>query len=292
MDLLDDAALMALLREDAPHGDLTTRALGLEAVPARLVARARTALRVCGTEHAARLFTLAGGCGQVHVASGTDAAADALLFSAEGPAAALHLAWKTAQTLVERLSGIASATAAIVTALRDAGFELPLVTTRKTFPGTRAWCHAAVVAGGGSAHRLGLSETLLVFPEHAALLAPDELVKRLARLRAQNPEKRVVAEARTLAEARWLAASGVDVLQLERFTPEQLGECRAELRRRGLGPLLAPAGGVTVHNAVAFAQAGADLLVSSAPYLASPCDVAIALSAREPEAAPAHEEEP
>jgi molybdenum transport protein len=69
----------------------------------------------------------------------------------------------------------------------------------------------------------------------------------------------------------------VEVLQLERFSPDALAALRARLMAAGLTPLLAPAGGVTVANAVAYARAGADLLVSSAPYFAPPADVKVTI---------------
>ena len=72
-----------------------------------------------------------------------------------------------------------------------------------------------------------------------------------------------------------MARAGADMLQLERFDPPGLQKLRAMLAAAGLHPLLAPAGGVTVVNAVDYARAGADLLVSSAPYFAPPADIRV-----------------
>ena len=157
-------------------------------------------------------------------------------------------------------------------------FDLPLACTRKNFPGTRALVAKAVHAGGAISHRLGLSETLLVFPEHRLFVEKATLPEAFARLKLANPEKKLVAEAKDIEEALFLAGSGADVLQLERFTPEELAECRRVLKARALEALLAPAGGVTRQNAVAYAQAGADFLVSSAPYFAPPRDVEVRFS--------------
>jgi molybdenum transport protein len=68
------------------------------------------------------------------------------------------------------------------------------------------------------------------------------------------------------------------VLQLERFGPEALAALRLTLKENGFTPLLAPAGGVTADNALAYARAGADLLVSSAPYFAPPADVRVTIA--------------
>ena len=147
--------------------------------------------------------------------------------------------------------------------------------TRKGFPGTRVLAAKAVRAGGGVMHRLGLSESLLVFPEHRAFLLRDALPARLAALRAAQREKKLVVEVTSEDEALRMAALGAEVLQLERFTPDGLAALRQRLREAGWRPLLAPAGGVNIGNAVAFAAAGADFLVTSSPYLAAPADVKV-----------------
>ncbi|NRT58450.1 ModD protein [Sphaerotilus uruguayifluvii] len=272
---LHDEALRALLLEDAPHGDLTTRGLALGDEAATIRFEARGAMTVAGIEAAARMLQLCGVAVVRPVSSGEAVAAGAVLLDGQGPAAGVLLGWKSAQTLVEACSGIAGATAAIVRRLREAGFATPLACTRKSFPGTRWLAAEAVQAGGGVMHRLGLSETLLVFPEHRALLPPGMLAARLQALRQAQPEKRLVVETGDEEEALALARLGVDVLQLERFDPARLAALKARLHAEGLGSRLAPAGGVTLDNALAFAAAGADLLVSSAPYFAPPADVRV-----------------
>jgi molybdenum transport protein len=274
---VDDAQLAAWLREDAPFGDLTTASLLTSAHAATMRFAARRPMCVAATEEAARLVELAGGRARVLEASGSHVEAEALLLGAEGDAATLLMAWKVAQTLVEAASGIASATAAIVGALRAAGFEIPVACTRKNFPGTRAIAAKAVRAGGGVMHRLGLSETLLVFPEHRAFVAHEDLQAALARVRAAQPEKRLVVEVGDADEAVALARAGADVLQLERFAPAALAALRERLAREGLKAALAPAGGVTLANALDYARAGADLLVTSAPYIAPPADVKVTI---------------
>jgi len=275
---LNDEALCAMLDEDVPYGDLTTRSLGIGALSASMVMRARREMRVCGSEEAARLVELVGGKVLSFVASGTQVAEGAELLRVQGTVESLHLAWKTAQTLMEYLSGIASCAAGMLQAVRDAGFDLPLACTRKNFPGNRKLAVKAITAGGAVSHRLGLSETLLVFPDHRVFVDNAELPELFARIRKQAPEKKLVAEAGSLEDALWLAQCGAHVLQLERFSPAALSECRAALDAHNLSALLAPAGGVTLENAVAYARAGADFLVSSAPYFAPPRDVKVIFS--------------
>lgn len=274
---LSDDDLARLLREDAPHGDLTTHTLHLGDTQGRLTMAARQPMVVCGSEEAARLFTLHGAQVQLQAASGAHLLVDAPILSVHGRADTLLLVWKVAQTLIESASGIASEVARIVTGLRAAGLQPPLACTRKAFPGTRALAAKAVLSGGGILHRLGLSETLLLFPEHRLFLDahPDDIV---GRLRKAQPEKKLVVEVTDLEEALTFARAGAEVLQLERFTPEAVRQCKLTLHAAHLHPMLAVAGGVNAANAVAYAQAGADLLVSSAPYHAAPRDVEVRLS--------------
>lgn len=272
---LSDTALQALLDEDVPCGDLTTVGLRIGDEPARLTMYARQGMWVCGTEEAARMFSLCGASVSVSAASGSHVAGSEALMCASGRAAALHRAWKTAQTLIEWLSGLASSAAEIRQSLRAGGFDLPLACTRKNMPGSRALAAKAVRAGGAVAHRLGLSETLLVFAEHRLFVDKAALPARFAELRRQHPEKKLVAEASDWGEALWLAECGADVLQLERFSPSALAECKAALGARGRCLLIAPAGGVTLSNALDYARAGADFLISSVPYFAAPRDVSV-----------------
>lgn len=270
MPALDDHELGALLRDDAPCGDLTTENLGMGAAAARLDFSARTPMVVCGAEEAARLFALAGARVIWRVDSGTALDAGARMLVAEGTAAQLHRAWKTAQTLVEWASGISSAASAIVA---QAG-GVAVACTRKNVPGTKALSVKAVKAGGAVMHRLGLSETLLVFAEHRLYLneAPALTV---ARLRRAQPEKKTVVEVGDVAQALLWAQAGADVLQLEKFSPATVAECRAAVDALAVRPLLAAAGGVRADNAAAYVAAGADLLVTSAPFTAPPRDVQV-----------------
>lgn len=270
------AQLDALLAEDVPHGDLTTHLLGIGAQPAQMRFQMRAAGVVCGIEVAAELIRRAGAEAQVLAPTGTRVVAGAELLHAHGSAGAIHHAWKVSQTLVEYLSGIATATAAIVDAAKAVVPDIAVVTTRKTFPGAKAAMIAAIRAGGAEPHRLGLSETLLVFPEHLAFL-PDAGAA-IAHLRRAAPEKTVVVEVASLAQAAALLVAGPDVLQCEKMSPDMIADVVDLAEAAGRGTKVAAAGGVNAGNAAAYAAAGAHILVTSAPYWAAPADVKVTIS--------------
>jgi len=267
---LTDSELEALLADDVPCGDLTTDLLGIGRTQARVGFHARSAMTLCASEEAARLLALVGAEVTRRRSSGEQLAAGELFLEARGEAGALHRAWKTAQVLVEWTSGIASAAADIVAA---AG-TVPVACTRKNVPGAKRMSIKAINSGGAIVHRLGLSETLLLFQQHRMFVAEDP-VATVRRFHYGAPEKKLVVEVASVEEALVWGCAGADVLQLEKFTPDQVAECRREVDARCPGATLAAAGGINASNAGAYARAGADVLVTSAPYTAPPRDVAV-----------------
>jgi molybdenum transport protein len=267
---LSDEELLRLLSDDVPCGDLTTETSGIGQQTARLEFRARQDMVVCAIEEAARLFTLSGATSDVQVCSGQSVSQNTLLLEAQGTAQSLHRVWKTAQVLVEWASGISTSAAAIV----QAAAPVSVACTRKNVPGTKALSVKAVRAGGATMHRLGLSESLLLFAEHRLFLNETQTAT-VARYKRAEPERKLVVEVANVSEAMLWAQAGADVLQLEKFTTEAVAECRAALDLAKLQTKLAAAGGVNAVNAVDYVRAGADFLVTSAPYTAPPRDIQV-----------------
>lgn len=274
---ITDDELDRFIHDDVPYGDLTTRSLGLDASPATMVFRAKDALVASSTEDAARILTRLGCTVTMTATSGTHASAGELLLMASGPAGAVLAGWKVAQTLVEYASGIATATARIVAAGRGARPDVVIACTRKSFPGTKAVALKAIIAGGAIPHRLGLSDTVLLFPEHRALMGEDAMADSVRRLKQSCPEKKVVVEVSSLDEAQAAAEAGADVIQLEKFPPEQVAMVVERLAGHP-AVLIAAAGGVNAANAAAYAAAGARILVTSAPFSAPPADVKVVIA--------------
>ena len=277
---LPDSLLEQLLLEDTPYGDATSFALGLSQHQGVMHCVARYDMVLSGSEEAQRMAELRGL--QIMLParpSGSVLSAGSPILSVQGAADALHAVWKPAQTLMEYLSGIASATAALVAAARQGHPHANVACTRKSFPGAKAAAIKAILAGGATPHRLGLSETLLLFAEHRTFLAGHSPAEVVSRLQQGWGERKVVVEVSSVAEAQTWIDAGAEVIQLEKCTPAQLAEVVAVARQRNPRPLIPAAGGATPANAAAYAQAGADILVSSAPYSAAPKDVAVSIRA-------------
>ena len=234
-----------LLREDAPHGDLTSEALGVSGRAGTIRFAARAQMVVAAIDEAAAMLRLAGVAVRWQARRDDAAPGDRLLEGA-GPAEALLRAWKVAQTLTEIWSGVATAARALVDAATAIRPEIVVACTRKNVPGTKALAMAAIKAGGATPHRLGLSETILVFPEHRVFRPGVEMAQIARELKARAPEKKIVIEVNGVEEAIAAAHAGFDVVQLEKFSPEAVALVAASLsgltlrpasRRRGRNPL-------------------------------------------------------
>jgi len=269
------AQLERLLFDDAPYGDLTTDLLGIGAQRGRMTFSARGPMVLALATEAAEILEMAGASVERLVEDGQALTPGQEFLRAEGQAGALLRGWKVAQTLVEIWSGVATAAREIVAAARAVAPDICVACTRKNTPGLKNFSVAAIRAGGAEMHRLGLSETILVFPEHLAFVGGETLDSVTARLRRGAPEKKLVLEAGTIAEALAAAEAGFDVIQAEKFSPTDIALLVKQLASLPKRPILAAAGGVNRANAAEYAMAGADILVTSAPYAAPPRDVSV-----------------
>jgi nicotinate-nucleotide pyrophosphorylase (carboxylating) len=184
----------------------------------------------------------------------------------EGDARALLTGERTALNFLAHLSGIATATAAIVRRLD--GTRLRVLDTRKTTPGLRVLEKQAVAAGGGDNHRMGLDDAILVKDNHIALAGGVGEATRRA-LARRPPGVAVEVECASLGDVEEALAAGADRLLLDNMSPAQLREVvelvagRAELEASG---------GITAESVQEIAAAGIELaslgsLTHSAPAL-------------------------
>jgi molybdenum transport protein len=276
---LSDALLDGFLGDDVDLLDLTTHLVGISGAAGRMTFKAGTAMVVACIEDAARILSRGGADVVRHAGSGDSCAPGALLLTASGPAGALLRTWKVAQNLVEVAAGIASMTRAIVDAARAVNPAVAIACTRKYAPGTKHVSLKSILAGGAVPHRLGLSDTILLFPEHRAFLTGLSAIEIVGLLARESREKKIVVEVATVEEAIAFANAGADVIQCEKFPPADIEALSGALAGRSVKPRIAAAGGVNAGNAARYASAGADILVTSAPYWAKPADVSVRIQA-------------
>jgi nicotinate-nucleotide pyrophosphorylase (carboxylating) len=263
----------ALAEDLAEVGDITSDCT----VPAEARARARIVqkatgvvfglavvaetMRQCGVEDVDNL-----------VAEGQwreDVPAEVLL--ASGTARSLLAAERTAINLLGHLSGVATLTARFAEAVVGTGATI--LDTRKTTPGLRQLEKAAVAAGGGINHRLGLFDAILIKENHIALAGG--LAKAVHAARSEHPDLAIEVEVRNLDETAYALGTGADRLLLDNMSPKEMREAVA-LRDENAGGKdgvsLEASGGVTLENVGEIAETGVEFisvgaLTHSAPTL-------------------------
>lgn len=267
MELSD--LVSAALAEDVGSGDVTSEATvpdGEEA-SARIVQKAPGVL--FGFEAAAETFRQTG-AGELEPLAGEGEWREEVPFDAAwipGPARAILAAERTALNFLGHLSGVATLTARYVAAVH--GHGATILDTRKTTPGLRALEKAAVAAGGGTNHRMGLDDAFLIKENHISLAGGIEAAVEAAR--EARPGLAVEVECADLDEVREAVDAGADRLLLDNMGPELLRAAVA-LRDRAGGLTLEASGGITLENVEHVAATGVDLisigaLTHSAPAL-------------------------
>ncbi|MDD3609559.1 MAG: ModD protein [Halothiobacillaceae bacterium] len=271
-----------LIDEDLPLHDETSRALGLAGKRGTMSIYSRESAAVAScTEEAARIAR-ALDLEVTHMArSGQWLAPGENALSLRGDAYHLHCAWRLCLNLLEYASGVATYTRRMVEAAREAMPGIQVATTRKAVPGTRKLMFKSVLAGGGLIHRMGLSETVLVFAQHRQFLDdPADMRALIDRLRGECPEKRLMVEVTGREEAIEAALAGADVLQVDKMRPRPLAELVTAVREVRPRIVISAAGGVTLESAADYARSGVDLLVTSRPYHAAPADMGVRMESR------------
>jgi nicotinate-nucleotide pyrophosphorylase (carboxylating) len=270
----DDAGLRELvsraLTEDLGEGDVTAEALIDAGASARATIIQKQAGVVFGLDAAAEVFRQAG-AGDLEAIAVEGRWSDDVPAPAAGiagPARALLAAERTALNLLCHLSGVATLTARFVRAVDGTG--VTVLDTRKTTPGLRALEKAAVAAGGGRNHRMGLHDAILIKENHARLAGGVGSAVRAAR--QAQPELEVEVECSELDEVREAIDAGAGRLLLDNMSPEQLRQAVAVARSSDGGPSLEASGGITLENVAAIAATGVDFvsvgaLTHSAPAL-------------------------
>lgn len=275
MVVFPEARIDYFISEDVPYLDLTSEVLGVADQAGEMEYYTREECVLAGTDVVRRIARNLG-CEVVAVRfDGDRIAAGESFMTLRGPASALHQVWKVGLNTFDHLSAVATKTRQMVDAAHEANPRCEILTTRKSMPGAKDLLTAAVRAGGAWPHRLGLSETVLVFDHHIAFLGGfDAFVGRLPEIKRRCVEKKLFVEAGE-EQARILARAGVDGIQFDKVPVERLASLVVELRAIDPHLTLIAAGGINPGNAAAYAATGVDGLATTAPFSAKPLDMSV-----------------
>ena len=254
------------LAEDVGAGDLTTLATVPQDARGRAVITQKAPGVIFGFEVAEAAFSAvdAGLRLERLTPEGQWREAGPVL-AVKGPARGILTAERTALNFLARLSGVATMTARCVRAVDGSGVRIR--DTRKTTPGLRALEKAAVAAGGGTNHRAGLYDAILIKENHAALAGG--VAEAVRKARAAAPDLPVEVECRTQTEVDEALAAGASRILLDNMT---VSELRDAVRRVAGHAELEASGGITLEGLREVASAGLDFisvgaLTHSAPAL-------------------------
>lgn len=275
-----NARIDAFIEEDVPYIDLTCEVLGVHNQPGEMEYFTRESCVLAGTDIARRIMRNFDCEVLTFSEDGQLVSAGQTFFTVRGAAADLHAAWKVCLNVFDHLSAVATKTRSMVDAVHAVNPECEVLTTRKSMPGAKDLLTCAVMAGGAFPHRLGLSETVLVFEQHLAFFGGfNRFVEELPRIKARCVEKKLFVEAdaqRALALARAsLDGHGVDGIQLDKVPVSELAELVRRIRDIDPRITIIAAGGINPQNAGAYAACGVDGLATTAPFTAKPVDMSV-----------------
>ena len=248
------------LAEDVAEGDVTTLATVPAEARAQAFIRAREPLVLAGIAVAEAVFNELSPAIKMERAArdGQSLAAGATLLQLAGPARPLLAGERVALNFLQRLSGVATLTARFVEAIK--GTRARLLDTRKTTPGLRRLEKYAVVCGGGTNHRSGLYDMVLIKDNHLAALkgeTPNAIAAAITRARRQYPDLKIEVEADTLEQVEQALAAGANLILLDNMNLQQLrtavGACAGRAATEA-------SGGVNLDSARAIAETGVDFI--------------------------------
>lgn len=266
--MIEPLVRAALLEDLGRAGDLTSDAVIPKDSHATTVLSARQAGTVAGLDVAMLTFQLIDQNVdiEVHRADGSEVVPGEVIAVVSGSARAILTAERTALNFLCHLSGIATATASVVSAVR--GHKAKVVCTRKTTPGLRTVEKYAVRAGGGSNHRFGLDDAILIKDNHIAIAGGIRAAIERARGNVGHLVK-IEVEVDTLAQLDEVLALAPDAVLLDNMSVDELHQAVAMVAGRSVTEA---SGGITAATAPVFAATGVDLisigwLTHSAPIL-------------------------
>ncbi len=259
IDNLDELITMAL-REDVGDGDHST----LACIPPDAVGTAKMVAKqdgiLCGAEVGRRVFEIVDNSLKVCLLKhdGDAVAKGEVIMTVEGHSGSILTAERTALNYMQRLSGIATETHRMVAMLN--GLNTKLLDTRKTTPNMRLLEKYAVHCGGGTNHRIGLYDMVMLKDNHIDFAGGIEAAIDRTRnyLKAKGKDLRIEIEVRDLDELqRVLDHGGVDRIMLDNFTPELLAEA---VKRIGGRYETEASGGITEATLRRYAETGVDFI--------------------------------
>jgi molybdenum transport protein len=273
MIYFSDSEIDGFIAEDVPYIDLTAELLGVRGEAAiSFLARAEGV--VSGVEEAARVCEKLGLKAQIKMPSKSKVQEGDTILLAQGDAKAALKAWKPSQNILEYSCAVATQTSKVIELIHKESPNTHFATTRKSIPGTKKLALKAVLSGGGYAHRLGLSESVLIFAQYAAIagMSLEECIKKA---KSATKEHKIAVEVKTLSDALTAAKARADIVQCDKLSPEDIKDAVMAIKAIDESITVIATGGINMQNASLYAKAKPDIIVSSFVYYSKPYDIKV-----------------
>jgi nicotinate-nucleotide pyrophosphorylase (carboxylating) len=271
--------LEKFLDEDIGHGDITTDAL----VDSRTKATGQVVCKeravIAGLSESIILLKLLGCDGKSEVRDGQEVPAGTIILEVYGSGSSLLKLERVLLNLLSHMSGVATATAELVSLAKKNRSSARIACTRKTLPGLRYFEKRAVELGGGDTHRLRLDDAVLIKDNHLELAGSITESVRKAKAKVSFTKK-IEVEATSPNQAVEAAVAGADIVLLDNMTPQEVKKSVNLLEAKKLRDrlLIEVSGGITRDNLASYVKTGVDVIsVGSITHSAKAIDMSLEL---------------
>jgi len=276
---LNDNELLEYIREDLPYFDLTTHLFNIPTKQVTLSILTRDNIVTSCTQESARVAELLGCSVKSMVDSGVKLKSQDVILELEGSHEAIHKAWRLCQIMLEHACGLATQANKMLKLAQAVNPECEIYVTRKSFPFSKRFMIRSLICGGVLPHRLGLSESILIFSQHRDLYEDENSFKEaLQNIKKRSIEKKLTVESETLEDAKELLRLGVDVLQMDKCSIDVLEEIVTYKNSYFPYANILAAGGINISNVAEFVKTGVNAVVTSSLYNTKMADLTSSLS--------------
>ncbi len=266
------------IEEDIPYYDLTTESLDISNKKAKITFSTRDETVIACSEEVKRVLEKLGAYDIKIIPSGTKLQKGEEFISAYGTARSIHQAWKASQNILEYACAVATYTYKMLQKARKYNKDIEILTTRKTQPGVKKIAIKSVLSGGGSIHRLGASESFLLFGNHKNFIEKKELIEKIKQIDKKLIEKNLLIESDSMEEVLEFAKAGIRLFQLEKMEINELKSSVSKLKSLYNDIHLLATGGINMQNVEEHASTGVDGLVTTAPYFSKPANIKVRIT--------------
>lgn len=272
-------AIIHALLEDIGNGDITTNAVVPASHVSKAVLIAKEDFVLAGLPFAKEVFRLivSGAVFKAYKNDGDSVKNRTVVAEIRGNTRGLLLAERTALNFLQRLSGIATLTKKFIKCVK--GFPVKITDTRKTTPGLRFFEKYAVKSGGGTNHRFGLYDGILIKDNHINTAGGIKKAVRLAeksRLIRDSLKHKIEVEVKNIREVRSALSAGAGIIMLDNMSPEDMKRAVRIIREKAPYVIIEASGNIRIDNIRSVAETGVDLIsVGALTHSATAVDISM-----------------